>query len=94
MMQLHKTNKGLLSEMLIIRSYLKYVLNPLFTIYKPFGTWIATKHIFKQIVGLMLLVGENDSGKSAILDAIKIVLGTTCPTVHGEPSRRSNHPKN
>ena len=27
--------------------------------------------------GLTVLVGENDSGKSAILDAIKIVLGTT-----------------
>ncbi len=27
--------------------------------------------------GLTLLVGENDSGKSAIIDAIKIVLGTT-----------------
>ncbi|PIC98527.1 ATP-dependent endonuclease [Sporosarcina sp. P29] len=27
--------------------------------------------------GLSLLVGENDSGKSAILDALKIVLGTT-----------------
>lgn len=27
--------------------------------------------------GLTVLVGENDSGKSAIMDAIKIVLGTT-----------------
>ena len=27
--------------------------------------------------GLTILVGENDSGKSAIMDAIKIVLGTT-----------------
>ena len=27
--------------------------------------------------GLTLLVGENDSGKSAIIDALKIVLGTT-----------------
>ncbi len=27
--------------------------------------------------GLTILVGENDSGKSAIIDAIKIVLGTT-----------------
>ena len=27
--------------------------------------------------GLTVLVGENDSGKSAILDAIRIVLGTT-----------------
>ena len=28
--------------------------------------------------GLNLLVGENDSGKSAIIDAIKFVLGTHC----------------
>src|SRR5712671_3945090 len=27
--------------------------------------------------GLNVLIGENDSGKSAILDAIKLVLGTT-----------------
>ena len=27
--------------------------------------------------GLNVLVGENDSGKSAIMDAIKLVLGTT-----------------
>lgn len=27
--------------------------------------------------GLNVLVGENDSGKSAVLDAIRIVLGTT-----------------
>ncbi|MFM2488795.1 AAA family ATPase [Enterococcus avium] len=27
--------------------------------------------------GLTLLVGENDSGKSAVIDALKIVLGTT-----------------
>lgn len=27
--------------------------------------------------GLTVLVGENDSGKSAIMDAIKTVLGTT-----------------
>ena len=26
--------------------------------------------------GLNLIVGENDSGKTAIIDAIKIVLGT------------------
>ena len=31
--------------------------------------------VFKK--GLNVLVGENDSGKSAIMDAIKIVLGTT-----------------
>lgn len=31
--------------------------------------------VFKK--GLNVLVGENDSGKSAIIDAIKIVLGTT-----------------
>lgn len=27
--------------------------------------------------GLNVLVGENDSGKSAVIDAIRIVLGTT-----------------
>ena len=27
--------------------------------------------------GMNVLVGENDSGKSAILDAIRLVLGTT-----------------
>jgi len=32
--------------------------------------------------GLTLLVGENDSGKSAILDAIRIVLGTTDQNWH------------
>lgn len=34
-------------------------------------------HTIEFNQGLTVLVGENDSGKSAILDAIKIVLGTT-----------------
>lgn len=34
-------------------------------------------HTIEFNPGLTVLVGENDSGKSAILDAIKIVLGTT-----------------
>ena len=34
-------------------------------------------HVIPFNPGLTVLVGENDSGKSAILDAIRIVLGTT-----------------
>lgn len=34
-------------------------------------------HIISFNPGLTVLVGENDSGKSAIMDAIKMVLGTT-----------------
>lgn len=34
-------------------------------------------HIINFNPGLTVLVGENDSGKSAIMDAIRIVLGTT-----------------
>lgn len=35
------------------------------------------EHIISFNPGLTILVGENDSGKSAIMDAIKTVLGTT-----------------
>lgn len=34
-------------------------------------------HIINFNPGLTVLVGENDSGKSAIMDAIRIILGTT-----------------
>lgn len=37
----------------------------------------AERRIIEFHKGLNVLVGENDSGKSAILDAIRIVLGTT-----------------
>lgn len=37
----------------------------------------GTKQTVEFHKGLNVLVGENDSGKSAILDAIRIVLGTT-----------------
>ena len=42
--------------------------------FRCFGESESTVRLNK---GLTLLVGENDSGKSAILDAIRIVLGTT-----------------
>ena len=38
-----------------------------------------SEHIISFNPGLTILVGENDSGKSAIMDAIRIVLGTTDP---------------
>ncbi len=37
----------------------------------------GTKQTIEFHKGLNVLVGENDSGKSAVLDAIRIVLGTT-----------------
>lgn len=37
----------------------------------------GSKQVIEFHKGLNVLVGENDSGKSAILDAIRIVLGTT-----------------
>lgn len=37
----------------------------------------GTKQIIEFHKGLNVLVGENDSGKSAVIDAIRIVLGTT-----------------
>lgn len=41
-----------------------------------FRCFSETQTIYLQ-KGLNVLVGENDSGKSAIMDAIRIVLGTT-----------------
>jgi len=42
-----------------------------------FRCFDGNKHTITFNKGLTVLVGENDSGKSAIMDAIKIVLGTT-----------------
>lgn len=44
---------------------------------KNFRCFDDQLHIVEFNPGLTVLVGENDSGKSAILDAIRIVLGTT-----------------
>ena len=44
---------------------------------KNFRCFDNQDHTVEFNPGLTVLVGENDSGKSAILDAIKIVLGTT-----------------
>lgn len=44
---------------------------------KNFRCFDEKKHIITFKKGLTVLVGENDSGKSAIMDAIKMVLGTT-----------------
>lgn len=44
---------------------------------KNFRCFDEKKHIIPFKKGLTVLVGENDSGKSAIVDAIKMVLGTT-----------------
>lgn len=44
---------------------------------KNFRCFDDQSHIIEFNSGLTVLVGENDSGKSAILDAIRIVLGTT-----------------
>ncbi len=44
---------------------------------KNFRCFDGSKHKITFNKGLTVLVGENDSGKSAIMDAIKIVLGTT-----------------
>ncbi|MBC1796186.1 AAA family ATPase [Listeria booriae] len=46
-------------------------------ILKNFRSFGSSYHEIKFNKGLTVLVGENDSGKSAILDAIRIVLGTT-----------------
>lgn len=42
-----------------------------------FRCFDESEHIICFNPGLTILVGENDSGKSAIMDAIKIVPGTT-----------------
>lgn len=44
---------------------------------KNFRCFDGNEHIIAFNKGLNVLVGENDSGKSTIMDAIKIVLGTT-----------------
>lgn len=44
---------------------------------KNFRCFDGNEHDVTFKKGLNVLVGENDSGKSAIMDAIKIVLGTT-----------------
>lgn len=44
---------------------------------KNFRSFDSKIHEIAFNKGLTVLVGENDSGKSAILDAIRIVLGTT-----------------
>lgn len=44
---------------------------------KNFRCFDDTSHSIRFNPGLTVLVGENDSGKSAIMDAIRIVLGTT-----------------
>lgn len=42
-----------------------------------FRCFDAAEHVIRLRKGLNVLVGENDSGKSAVIDAIRIVLGTT-----------------
>ncbi len=42
-----------------------------------FRCFDAEEHVIRLNKGLNVLVGENDSGKSAVIDAIRIVLGTT-----------------
>lgn len=44
---------------------------------KNFRCFDEKNHVIKFNKGLNVLVGENDSGKSAIIDAIRYVLGTT-----------------
>ena len=44
---------------------------------KNFRCFDGNEHIIIFNKGLNVLVGENDSGKSTIMDAIKIALGTT-----------------
>ena len=49
---------------------------------KNFRCFDDNEHKINFNPGLTVLVGENDSGKSAIIDAIRIVLGTTDFTWH------------
>ena len=44
---------------------------------KNFRCFDDNEHVICFNPGLTILVGENDSGKSTIMDAIRIVLGTT-----------------
>lgn len=45
--------------------------------FKNFRTFGSKKTTINFNKGVTLLVGENDSGKTAVIDALKIVLGTT-----------------
>jgi putative ATP-dependent endonuclease of OLD family len=46
--------------------------------FRIFGSRAESKHLeIKLSNGLTVLVGENDSGKTAIMDALRLVLGTT-----------------
>lgn len=46
--------------------------------FRTFGSCADKKHLELRLAqGLTVLVGENDSGKTAILDALRLVLGTT-----------------
>ena len=44
---------------------------------KNFRKFDEQEHVIHFQEGLNVLVGENDAGKSAIIDAIRIALGTT-----------------
>jgi len=44
---------------------------------RNFRCFDDNEHIIKFDPGLNVIVGENDSGKSAVIDAIRIALGTT-----------------
>jgi len=44
---------------------------------KNFRCFNGNENIITFNPGLTVLVGENDSGKSAIVDAIRMALGTT-----------------
>jgi putative ATP-dependent endonuclease of the OLD family len=46
--------------------------------FRIFGSLAEKKSLDLRISkGLTVLVGENDSGKSAVMDALRLVLGTT-----------------
>ena len=44
---------------------------------RNFRGFDANEHVIYFGKGLNVLVGENDSGKSAVIDAIRIALGVT-----------------
>lgn len=46
--------------------------------FRVFGSQQSGKHLVLDVhSGLTLLTGENDSGKTAIIDALRLILGTT-----------------
>ncbi len=48
--------------------------------YRVFGSQASGKHLVLELhSGLNLLLGENDSGKTCVVDAIRLVLGTLPP---------------